>query len=99
MIFVIHRLDAPGRSVERQRLRAAHLDYLAAHAEKILAAGPYCAPETGEDRGSLYLLDCASLAEAKAFAQDDPFTAAGILSELQVWEWNQRLGSLQIPAL
>ncbi|QRG05553.1 hypothetical protein EZH22_21170 [Xanthobacter dioxanivorans] len=94
MIFVVHRIDAPGKSAERTRLRAAHIDYLKAFEDRILAAGPYCDPETGEDRGSMFLIECDTLAQARAFAQDDPFTGAGIFSDLQVWEWTRRMGSL-----
>jgi uncharacterized protein YciI len=97
MIFVLHRLDAKGRSADRQALRDVHTEYLKKHSEKILAAGPYLDPVAGGDIGSLFLLDCRSLDEAWTFAKEDPFSAAGIFSEVRVWEWKQRMGSLQMP--
>ena len=96
MIFVVHRLDAPGKSDLRQQHRAAHLEYLARFQDNILAAGPYLDEDAGEDRGSLFLVTFETLDQAWAFANDDPFTTAGIFSELQVWPWTQRIGRLAV---
>ncbi len=98
MIFIIHRLDAAGRSAERSLHRDSHLAYLRDHAAQIIAAGPYLDPQTGEDRGSMYMISCPDLAEARRFAEEDPFAKAGIFKEVQVWQWTKRLGPLEIPA-
>ena len=92
MIFAIHRLDAPNKSEARVRLRQQHLEYLKLFTNRILAAGPYVDPVSGEDRGSLFLIEFDSLAEARSFAEDDPFTRAAIFSEVQVWQWFKRVG-------
>ena len=98
MIFVIHRLDAADRSADRHRLRDVHMAYLKTHSDKILAAGAYIDPATGRDIGSLFLLECRTLDEARAFARDDPFSEAGIFTEVKVWQWKQRVGSLDIAS-
>ncbi len=95
-IFVIHRIDAEGKSDERAAHREEHLVYLNAFNDNILAAGPYTDPANGQDRGSMFLVSFDRLEDAKAFADDDPFTKAGMFSELQVWPWHQRLGLLKI---
>ncbi len=97
MIYVVHRLDKPGTAAQRTQMRQAHLAYLQEHAHRILVAGPYVDPADGKDCGSLFLVQCADLAEARAFADNDPFAAAGMFSEVQVRPWFKRLGSLPMP--
>jgi uncharacterized protein YciI len=98
MIFIIHRLDEAGKSAERSLHRDSHLEYLREHAAQIIAAGPYLDPGTGADRGSMFMIRCPDLAQARRFAEEDPFAKAGIFKEVQVWQWTKRLGSLDIPS-
>lgn len=97
-LFVVHRLDLPGTGSLREKWRGPHLEYLAGFQDSILAAGPYMDPETGEDRGSMFLTTFPDFEHARRFAEDDPFTIAGIFAETQVWPWTQRVGSLPTAA-
>jgi uncharacterized protein YciI len=96
MLCVIHRLDEPSMTHLRKTLRTEHLAHLDKYRDRILIAGPYLDPETGVDRGSMFLMNVESLAQARAFAEDDPYMRNGVFKELQVWEWVKRTGSLAI---
>ncbi len=96
MLFVIHRLDAPGMSEARQRHRDTHVAYLREFERHILVAGPYLDEKTGEDRGSMFLVSFDSLKQAQDFVHQDPFAKAGIFSDIQVWPWTRRMGTAQL---
>lgn len=97
MICVVHRVDAPEKTYLRKVHRDAHLVHLAKYRSKILLAGPYLDPETGADRGSMFLMDVDDLQEAKDFAEQDPYMIEGVFQQLQVWQWVKRTGSLEVP--
>jgi uncharacterized protein len=95
MIFVFHLLDRPGAQVLRQQVRPAHKEYLAQVAERIAFAGPLLA-EDGTMCGSLLAIDFPSLADARAWLNDEPFTKAGVYAASSVHGfsnlWPQKVG-------
>ena len=84
--FAMVCLDAPGMLPTRAETRPAHLEYLK-RSERVHAAGPLLRVGAEEDGpvGSLVVFSAASLEEARAFAEGDPYAAAGIFESTRIW--------------
>jgi len=91
MWYVIEGHDADGSLERRLASRAAHLARLQALADegRLLVAGP-CPAVDAEDpgpagfSGSVVIAAFESLEQARAWAQDDPYVAAGVYAQVQV---------------
>jgi len=98
MWYVIMSEDAPNTLDLRLAHRPAHLARLQAlHQEgRLLLAGPHPAIDSEDPgpagfTGSLVVAEFASLAEAQAFADADPFVAAGVYSRVTVKPFRKTL--------
>ncbi len=86
MIFLILGFDGPDGQAKRKLHRPAHLarmDALDAQGRVILA-GPLT-----DKTGSLIVIEAESLAEAQAFAKDDPYTIHGVFERVEVHPFEQ----------
>jgi len=90
MLAAILSQDRPGGAEIRARHRAAHMDYLAASGEVVLA-GPFLV-EAGSVTGSLVVVDVPDLAAARAWAAADPFAVAGLFASQTVQGWLKVVG-------
>ena len=77
MLFAIICTDRPASLDLRQATRPVHLDYLKAHAHRLIQAGPVLNAAV-EPCGSLLIVDAADRAEAESFAAGDPYARAGL---------------------
>ena len=91
MLYAIIGEDRPGSLEARLATRPAHLERLQAlQAEgRLLLAGPHPAIDSEEPgpagfTGSLVVAQFASLEEARAFADADPYVAAGVYARVTV---------------
>lgn len=91
MLYMIHGEDTPGTLDKRLAARPAHLERLQAlqTAGRLILAGPCPAidsPDPGPAgfSGSLIVAEFLSLAEAKAWANADPYVAAGVYARVMV---------------
>lgn len=91
MWYVIIGEDAPGTLEKRLAARPAHVErFRVLQGEgRVLAVGPMPAidsldPGPAGFFGSLCILEFASLTEAEAFAQADPYVAAGVWQKVTV---------------
>ena len=91
MYYAIISQDVPNSLPLRQTARPAHLARLNALTEqnRLLIAGPHpaCDSNTPGDAGftgSLVVAEFASLAEAQAWADADPYIAAGVYAQVVV---------------
>lgn len=98
MLFALYCEDIPGSLPLRQKARAAHLDRLKAlKAEgRLVLAGPFPAieannPEAAGFTGSLVVAEFASLAEAEAWLDKDPYVTEGIFQSVTVKPFKQVL--------
>lgn len=87
MPYAIIAHDKPGHAARRAELRPAHLDYLARHTAKLLAAGPLLEEAGGTPSGSLIILDTEDRAEVEAFLAADPYTGGGLFESINVIPW------------
>lgn len=91
MWYAITGIDHPDSLARRQSVRPAHLERLQKlHAEgRLLLAGPFPAidaedPGDAGFTGSLIIAAFESLGAAKAWADADPYIAAGVYREVRV---------------
>jgi uncharacterized protein YciI len=91
MFYMIYGEDTPGTLDQRLAARPAHLERLQAlqAAGRLILAGP-CpvidSPDPGPAgfSGSLIVAEFASLADAQAWADADPYVAAGVYARVTV---------------
>ncbi len=91
MLYCIIGTDAPGSLPRRKQARPAHLERLETLRDqgRLILAGPNPAidsPDPGEAgfSGSLIVAEFPSLADARAWADADPYVAAGVYAEIAV---------------
>ncbi len=91
MYYSIISKDVPDSLPMRREARPAHIERLESlRAEgRLLVAGPFPAldtPDPGEAgfQGSLVIAEFDSLEQAKAWAEADPYVAAGVYESVEV---------------
>lgn len=91
MLYAIVCEDVENSLEKRKSARPAHLERLQAlKAEgRLELAGPHPAVDVGDPgeagfTGSLIVAEFDSLEDAKAWADDDPYIAAGVYAEVKV---------------
>lgn len=91
MLYMIHAEDIPGSLEQRLAARPAHLERLKALQQEghLVLAGPLPAidsldPGTAGFSGSLVVAEFPSLAIAQAWADADPYAAAGVYAKITV---------------
>jgi uncharacterized protein len=91
MWYAIISEDVPDSSRLRAGARSAHLDRLRSLVDegRLLVAGPHPAIDVADPgdagfTGSLVIAEFPSLAEARKWADADPYVAAGVYSRVTV---------------
>ncbi|MDE2598113.1 MAG: YciI family protein [Rhodocyclaceae bacterium] len=91
MLYAIMGEDVPGSLERRLSVRPAHLARLEAlkNEGRLLVAGPFPAIDSSDPgpagfSGSLIVAEFASLAEAQAWADADPYVGAGVYARAVV---------------
>lgn len=91
MLYAILAEDMPGSLPLRMEHRPSHLKRLEALQEegRLILAGPHPAidspdPGVAGFSGSLIVAEFESLEEARAFADSDPYTQAGVYAKVTV---------------
>jgi uncharacterized protein len=92
VLFAAICLDKPGSLDLRLSTRAAHLDFLNAHAPRVKLGGPFL---DAEERpiGSLLILECADLAAARALLEEDPYAKAGLFASVELKPFRRVVGA------
>ena len=91
MFAVLYCVDKPGHGAVRAENRPAHVDYLKVHQDKIVTAGPTLGADGESMTGSVIILEVESLAEAEAFAANDPYKQAGLFERVDIKAWKKVL--------
>lgn len=89
MLVALIARDMPGKIELRRENRAAHLDYIE-ETGVVTQAGPLIVD--GEMAGSLVILDVETMAEAKDWADNDPYAKAGLFESVNLIEWKKVIG-------
>ena len=98
MLYAIMSTDVEDSLPKRAAARPDHLARLTALAEqgRLVMAGPHPAADTPDPgpagfSGSLVIAEFASLQDAQAWADADPYVAAGVYDEVLVKPFKQVL--------
>ncbi len=89
MPYAIQTVDKPNSAELRASTRAAHLEYLTAHQDKLLAAGALINDDGTGGSGGILIVDTDDRAEAERFIANDPFTKAGLFERVSVTRWRK----------
>ena len=89
MPYAIQTKDKPDHGNLRAELRDAHIAYLNANLDKLLAAGAVIDDDGTGGHGGILIVATDDRAEAEAFAADDPFTKAGLFESVTVTRWRK----------
>jgi uncharacterized protein len=88
-LFAFVCADKPGHLNVRMETRPAHVDHLNALNEKgvLKMAGPFLDGE-GKPNGSLVIVEAETIEDARAIADADPYTKAGLFQSVEVKPFN-----------
>jgi len=89
MPYLIIAEDAPGMADLRAKTRPAHLAYLRANLDRLIAAGARLTDDGERATGSMYILDTDSRGVAEAFISADPYMSGGVFAGHTVTRWRQ----------
>ncbi len=89
MPYAIQTVDKPGHGALRAELRPAHLEYLKAHQQKLLAAGALTDDQGQGGTGGILLVDTDDRTEAERFIANDPYTLGGLFASVTVTRWRK----------
>ena len=84
MLYILFMEDDPARSHLRQELFDVHVAYLNAHQDKIVLGGAQLREDGTTRHGSVLILNVPGLADAEAFAQDEPYRKSGLFRTLKI---------------
>jgi len=93
MLFMILAHDKKDHLDLRLKTRPAHLDYAKSAGDRIKVAGPIMS--AGDDPkpiGSMIIIDAASEAAVQLFANNDPYTTAGLFESVDIRHWTAAFG-------
>ena len=89
MPYLIKTTDKPDSAALRKSTRAAHLQYIAPFASRILAGGGFLEDDGSIGNGGLIIFDTEDRAEAEAFAANDPYNLAGLFEHIEIRRWRK----------
>src|SRR5262245_38378941 len=93
MLWAISRVAASDFAAKREKGLQPHLDYLHSKKNILVVSGATLSDDGKEIIGSLLIVNVGSRAEAKAFADADPFQKAGMFTNVTITrmrkgQWN-----------
>ena len=98
MLYAIMGHDVANSLAKRQAVRPAHVERLRAlqNQGRLVLAGPFPAVDSADPgpsgfSGSLIVAEFDSLADAQAWAEDDPYRNAGVYASVDVKPFNKVL--------
>ncbi len=89
MPYAIQTKDKPGHADVRAQARPAHLEYLTANQDMLLAAGALIDDDGSGGHGGILIIDTDDRAQAERFIAEDPFTKAGLFEQVTVTRWRK----------
>lgn len=93
-LFTLTCLDKADVLDLRMATRPDHLAYVGGFGDAVKLAGPVLETSDGNPKGSFFILDVENEAAANAFADGDPYLAAGVFGARTVHAFRQVIGNL-----
>lgn len=97
MQFVVFATDKPGSIELRKRTRPEHRSHLrndAAHAVRVLLAGPTLDPSSAQMNGTLLVVEADSIDAVILFVDADPYSKVGLFEQVHIRPWSCGLGQI-----
>lgn len=91
MKFFCFHADRADSDALRGDLAEAHWSYMDRFAERMIARGPTLTEDGTLATGSVHILDLVGVAQARAFAFDEPNYQAGVYRHVLLRRWVSRL--------
>lgn len=98
MHFAIQCVLAANVTKRRLALRPNHLQYLAAHQDRIFCGGPTL-DRSDQPEMMLIIFTAPDLSSAEAFMQAEPYNHAGVFESVTINQWRQVLPEIEPGAL
>lgn len=89
MPYIIETFDKPGHQEVRQQHRAAHLKYLDANKQLLLACGAKLQDDGKDAGGGLYIVALETREAAQQFIDADPFSKADLFERVTITRWRK----------
>ena len=90
-LFAVRFFDKPGAADLRRQLLQAHLEWVAAQADMLRAAGSLRESPTETPVGGLWVVLAPSKAAVEALIATDPFTTGGLRAGWDIFYWSKAL--------
>lgn len=87
MLFALLCRDKDDGFELRKQTRHAHLEFLAT--QQVRFAGPMLSDDESTPIGSIVVIECSDLEQAKAIAAADPYNLAGLFRSVDVHPFKQ----------
>lgn len=87
MLFALICHDVEDGFELRKQTRPAHLEFLAA--QNVRFAGPMLSDDQSKPVGSIVVIECDNLDDAKVIAAKDPYNEAGLFQSVSVRPFKQ----------
>ncbi len=93
MLYIIYQIDGPDSPEIRAATRDAHFKYLDEHEDVLVLGGAMLADDGTTRTGSVLIINVESLADARAFSENEPFRRAGLFARVEIsrmrrGQWN-----------
>lgn len=92
-LFLINARDKEGSLKVRLANRAAHLDWAKDYMTKIAMGGPVLSEDGETMIGSSFVIEFDTIADAKAWAAEDPYAKAGLFDRTEIIPFKWLIGS------
>jgi uncharacterized protein YciI len=97
MLYVLICKDKPGDGLARRMAaRPDHLAYLQSLGDKVRIGGAILTADEKEPRGSVLIVEAATLDEARAIAAADPYAKADVFESVEIHTWRQAAGVVAV---
>jgi uncharacterized protein YciI len=93
MLFALICTDKPNSTAVRMEARPRHLAYIQSRMSDVKIAGPFVSEDGQTMMGSMLILDLPDIDAARTFAAADPYTQAGLFSNVDIRPWKWTLGA------
>jgi len=95
--FAVWATDRPDGGPSRARLRESHRARLrnpGEHSVRVVAGGPTLDEASGAMKGTLLVIEAATIDAVRAFMAGDPYVLAGdVYASLEIRPWQWSLGA------
>lgn len=92
-LFLINARDKAGSNALRLANRQAHLDWASGYRDAIAMGGPVLAEDGETMIGSTFVIEFNTMADAQAWASDDPYSQAGLFERTEIIPFKWLIGS------